>query len=102
MGDGVGGAVAVYEAVAVVYNDATHWWADLKSSGHFRHRKGADGISRPLGAASYRYDGLEAEGQLRFCGHELTLTSDPRHISVVLYRRAARTSCRPAGARQRG
>ena len=36
---------------------------------------------------SYRYDGLEAGGALRYAGRELTLTSDPRHISLVLYRR---------------
>ena len=45
------------------------------------------GPAEPLGYASYRYDGLEAEGRLRFCGYRLQMTSDPRHVSVVLYRK---------------
>ena len=33
------------------------------------------------------YDGFEAGGALRYAGRELTLTSEPRLISFVLYRR---------------
>ena len=36
---------------------------------------------------SYRYDSLEAGGTLRYTGRVLTLTSEPRLISFVLYRR---------------
>jgi hypothetical protein len=101
----LGGVEQVYSAVAVVYNDGSHWWADMMASGHFKHRKGEDGMCRPCGAASYRYDGLEAGGALRFVGagaKGITLTSDRQHISVVLYRRqdekaAARAPAQPAG-----
>lgn len=95
-----------YQTAAVMYNDGSHWWADLMSPGHFRSDKPASGkathaghgaegddaaalaaVAEPRGFASYRYDGLEASGRLRFCGYSLELTSDPRHISAVLYRR---------------
>ena len=66
---------ARYQAVAVVYNDGSHWWADLLRAAAAPYPE------------SYRYDGLEAGGALRYAGRELTLTSDPRHISLVLYRR---------------
>ncbi|KOO28515.1 hypothetical protein Ctob_003365 [Chrysochromulina tobinii] len=58
-----------YTAAAVVYNDGGHWWADIVASGHFKRRREASGRHRgrqPLGEASYRYDGLEANGQLRY------------------------------------
>ena len=71
------GGAATYEVAAVVYNDGAHWWADLRCAKHFKG--GARG--------SYRYDGLEAGGALRYAGRELTLTSEPRLISFVLYRR---------------
>lgn len=66
-------SVATYEVVAVVYNDGSHWWADLRCS-----NQGTLG--------SYRYDGLAKGGKLQFAGSELTLTDDPRKISLVLYR----------------
>ena len=69
---------ARYQAVAVVYNDGSHWWADLLRAAAAPYPE------------SYRYDGLEAGGALRYAGRELTLTSDPRHISLVLYRRSIR------------
>ena len=83
-----GGEAATYEAAAVAYNDAAHWWADLRCAKHF---------DSSAARASYRYDGLEAGGALRFAGGggadgsaaALTLTSDPRLISFVLYRRVA-------------
>jgi hypothetical protein len=43
-----------YVAVAVMYNDGAHWWADMMASGHFKHQRGQDGLSRPNGSASYR------------------------------------------------
>ncbi|KAL3912845.1 MAG: hypothetical protein SGPRY_008193 [Prymnesium sp.] len=70
---------ATYKAIAVVYNNGAHWWADLLCSRHFRKRQGE---------ASYRYDGLEHGGRLRYSAPGLTLTSDPRFISLVLYRLA--------------
>lgn len=73
----VDGAAQSYAAVAVVYNDGTHWWADLMCGRHFK------GGQR----GCYRYDGLEADGALRYAGPELTLTSDARLVSFVLYRR---------------
>mmetsp|Transcript_37140 Transcript_37140/g.97640 ORF Transcript_37140/g.97640 Transcript_37140/m.97640 type:complete len:81 (+) Transcript_37140:2-244(+) len=73
-----GGEPQAYEAAAVIYNNGAHWWADLLCSRHFKRRR----------AASYRYDGLEAGGALRYCAPSLTLTSEPRYISVVLYRRS--------------
>jgi hypothetical protein len=80
-----------YTAAAVVYNDGGHWWADIVASGHFKRRReasGRHGGRQPLGEASYRYDGLEANGQLRYVSADrITLTSDERHISLVLYRR---------------
>ena len=72
-----GGEAVTYEVAAVVYNDGAHWWADLRCTKHFK--KGECG--------SYRYDGLEAGGALRYAGRALTLTSEPRLISFVLYRR---------------
>eukprot|EP00965_Chrysotila_dentata_P189652 6173439-Pleurochrysis_carterae.AAC.1 len=75
-----GGTSAQYHAQAVIYNGGNHWWADLVSSRHFVKRQSS---------ASYRYDGLEANGLLRYTGPSLTLSSDPRQISMVLYRRAA-------------
>lgn len=72
-----GGESARYEVAAVVYNDGAHWWADLRCAKHF---KGGE-------RGSYRYDGLEAGGTLRYAGRVLTLTSEPRLISFVLYRR---------------
>ena len=85
----VGSSRQAYTAVAVVYNDGSHWWGDMLSSSHFKRQKRDDGgPDEPLGYASYRYDGLEAEGRLRFCGYSLHMTSDPRHVSVVLYRKA--------------
>ena len=66
------------QAVAAAYNNGAHWWADLLSSRHFK-----DSGQH----ASYRYDGLESDGQLRYAAlDELTLTSDSRHISLVFYR----------------
>ena len=80
-----------YTAAAVVYNDGGHWWADIVASGHFKRNReasGRHGGRQPLGEASYRYDGLEANGQLRYVSADgITLTSDERHISLVLYRR---------------
>ena len=93
-----------YTAAAVVYNDGGHWWADIVASGHFKRSReasgrhggrqplgeasGRHGGRQPLGEASYRYDGLEANGQLRYVSADgITLTSDERHISLVLYRR---------------
>ena len=73
-----------FAACAVVYNDGGHWWADMLCHGRFRRRNG-----EPRGWGSYRYDGLEADGKLRYAAAKLTLTSDPRHISVVLYRKRA-------------
>ena len=78
----IGGEQMVYSAIAVVYNDGSHWWADLMCHRHFKRVD-----KQPKGLASYRYDGLEAEGMLRFTGYNLTLTSDSRHISLVLYRK---------------
>ena len=59
-------------------------------------------MGEPRGFASYRYDGLEAEGQLRFCGYSLELTSDPRHISLVMYRRNDGDLPLPAAEPQEG
>ena len=60
-----------------MYNDGAHWWADVMCAKHFvGARRGC-----------YRYDGMEAGGQLRYAGPKLTLTSEPRLISFVLYRR---------------
>ena len=64
--------------LAVVYNDGSHWWADILCSRQFRRRQAA---------ACYRYDGLEASGVLRHTGPTLTLSSDTRHLSLILYRR---------------
>ena len=36
----------------------------------------------------YRYDGLEEGGRLRYVAPTLTLTSDARHVSLVMYRRS--------------
>lgn len=75
----VAGADGAYEPAAVVYNNGSHWWADLLCSAHFAKRQRA---------ASYRYDGLEEGGRLRYCREgALILTSDPRFVSLVLYRR---------------
>ena len=111
----VGGVPVEYEAAAVVYNDASHWWADLLSGGHFRRERPEAGLERgtvayqrakrsrcaPLGRSSYRYDGMEEGGRLRFTGHpRLVMTSEARHISFVLYRRlgaAASAAARPDG-----
>jgi len=93
----VDGESCVYAAAAVVYNDGAHWWADLLAAGHFRTMK--DG--QPKGRASYRYDGLEAAGRLRFTSwgkRGPTLTSDERHISFVLYRRQAPPGGAPSTA----
>lgn len=79
----VGGVAQEYAAVAIVYNDGTHWWSDMLCGGHFR----VDEHGEPLGTASYRYDGLECEGQLRYCGTQLKPTSDCRYMSFVVYRR---------------
>ena len=76
-GSGGGAAAQRYAAVAVVYNDGSHWWADLMCDRHFK--RGQRGC--------YRYDGLEADGALRYVGPTLTLTSDARLVSFVLYRR---------------
>ena len=85
----IGAARQEYHAVAIVYNDGAHWWADMLSSSHFKRRKGPNGErGEHLGVASYRYDGLEADGRLRFCGYRLTMTSDPCHVSLVIYRKA--------------
>ncbi|EOD25816.1 hypothetical protein EMIHUDRAFT_205970 [Emiliania huxleyi CCMP1516] len=72
--------LTAYAVAAVVYNDGAHWWADLLSRRHFTKR------SRSTG--SYRYDGLESGGQLRYAGRgpSPTLTSEPRHVSLVWYR----------------
>jgi len=89
--------VQEYSAAAVVYNDGSHWWADLLCSRHFKRKRGEDGILRPCGDASYRYDGLEAGGKLRFAGLSsggVILTSDPRYISLVLYRRIQTTAAK--------
>ena len=99
----VGGVPQEYGAAAVVYNDGSHWWADLMASGHFKRESiGPNGERLPKGSrppkgmASYRYDGLEASGRLRFAGSQgLTLTSDERHVSFVLYRRHAAPSDAP-------
>jgi len=74
------GGSQAYAVAAVVYNDGAHWWADLLSRRHFTKR------SRSTG--SYRYDGLESGGQLRYAGRgpSPTLTSEPRHVSLVWYR----------------
>lgn len=111
----VGGVVCEYTAVAVIYNDGSHWWSDMMCHGHFRRTRPGGGKTlpadeahaastaassmagmgggkhplEPCGFASYRYDGLESDGQLRFCGYELTLTSDSKLISLVLYRRTS-------------
>lgn len=71
----------IYDAVAVVYNDASHWWAEVLSRTHFR--KDAHGQQ-----GSYRYDGLEARGALRYIGKGpvLARTSEPRYMSLVWYR----------------
>lgn len=74
---GGGSSPHKYDAIAVFYNNGAHWWADLLCSRHFRKRKGS---------ASYRYDGLEAGGKLRYCSPSLTMTSDARYISMVIYR----------------
>ena len=81
---GIGDQTCVGVLLEVVYNDGSHWWADMLCHGHFRRRNG-----EPRGWGSYRYDGLEADGKLRYAAAKLTLTSDPRHISVVLYRKRA-------------
>ena len=78
-----GGEAVTYEVAAVVYNDGAHWWADLRCAKHFK--KGGE-------SGSYRYDGLEAGGALRYAGRALTLTSEPRLISFVLYRRVSVTA----------
>jgi len=57
-------------------------------SGEHRGEHRGD-AAEPRGQASYRYDGLECDGQLRLTGDQLRLTSQRRHISVVLYRRHA-------------
>ena len=90
------GMEATYSPIAVTYNDGTHWWADIASSAHFKKRRGD-----PMGEASYRYDGMEADGRLRFTSwsHDgIQMTSDSRRISFVLYRRRLpinRSVCHP-------
>ena len=75
----VGGHAATYSAAAVVFNDGAHWWADMMAAGHYKRRMGADGVRRPAGCACYRYDGLECDGRLRFCGFARdALGDDPR------------------------
>ena len=97
----VGGSAQTYEAVAAIYNDGSHWWSDMLSPAHRKRAKGADGNQRPLGAGSYRYDGLEADGLLQYVGpatRGIILTSDERHVSIVVYRRASSSHTTPTGS----
>lgn len=82
----VGGQDAAYNAVALVYNDSNHWWADVLSGVHFRKDAPAPG--------SYRYDGLEAGGALRYTGRgpAIARTSEQRHMSLVWYRMVSPTA----------
>jgi hypothetical protein len=82
----VAGREAAYHAVALVYNDNDHWWADVLSGVHFRSDAPAPG--------SYRYDGLEAGGALRYTGRgpAIARTSEPRHMSLVWYRMVPTTT----------
>ncbi len=86
----IDGSRVDYDVAAVVYSDGSHFWADMTSGAHFRRKKAAAARRRhapPLARASYRYDGLEAGGKLRFSGlGHLVVTSDPALMSLVLYR----------------
>ena len=63
---------ARYQAVAVVYNDGSHWWADLLRAAAAPYPE------------SYRYDGLEAGGALRYAGRSSRDLGPEAHFAGVV------------------
>ena len=68
-----------YMLVAVVFNNGQHWWCDVVNH--------CADPQLPHLLSTFTYDGLMSNGALRYCGPDVSLSTDERYMSCLVYRR---------------